>query len=46
MKLSTIAETLEYWIICQGKWMILEPIFSQYEVQRQLTAQVWVLLIK
>jgi dynein heavy chain len=38
-KLAHIAEVLEQWLLCQQKWCYLEPIFSQYEVQRQLQSQ-------
>ncbi len=38
-KLSHIAEVLDQWMLCQQKWCYLEPIFSQYEVQRQLQSQ-------
>ena len=38
-KLSYISEVVEEWVLCQQKWTRLEPIFSQYEVQRQLSSQ-------
>ena len=38
-KLSHISDVIEQWLICQQKWCYLEPIFGQYEVQRQFASQ-------
>jgi dynein heavy chain len=38
-KLANVNEILDEWTSCQQKWMYLEPIFSQFEVQRQLVNQ-------
>ena len=38
-KLSYISDILDQWVDCQQKWCFLEPIFSQYEVQRQFASQ-------
>lgn len=38
-KLSGVTSVLDSWQSCQQKWESLVPIFAQYEVQRQLSAQ-------
>lgn len=38
-KLSHVSQALEEWLACQKKWECLEPLFAQYEVQRQLSSQ-------
>nr|XP_015200682.1 PREDICTED: dynein heavy chain 14, axonemal isoform X2 [Lepisosteus oculatus] len=38
-KLNLFAHTLEEWIMCQKRWLYLQPIFSAKDIQRQLPAE-------
>ncbi|PRP89393.1 inner arm dynein, group 5 [Planoprotostelium fungivorum] len=38
-KLSHVSDVLDEWAACQDRWFSLEPVFAQYEVQKQLPNQ-------
>ncbi|MBN3302923.1 DYH6 protein, partial [Amia calva] len=38
-KLNHFSHTLEEWMMCQKRWLFLEPIFSAGDIQRQLPAE-------
>ncbi|XP_070984280.1 dynein axonemal heavy chain 6-like [Oncorhynchus clarkii lewisi] len=43
-KLNQFSHTLEEWVMCQKRWLYLEPIFSAGGIQRQLPAEAKVFL--